>query len=58
MRCTCDEVHEMDALNPSSENCPVHDVEYDDEKSSYYEEWGSTYGSHIIDESSLDAIYS
>lgn len=36
MRCTCDDLHELDPLNPESEYCPVHDAEYASEDS----EWG------------------
>lgn len=53
MRCTCDEIHELDPLNPASEICPLHDVEYDDN-----DEWGSYYGAHIIDEPNPETIYS
>jgi hypothetical protein len=54
MRCTCDQIHELDPLHPETEYCPIHDVDFatDDDVE---DEWGGYYEQlSIIDESDLD----
>lgn len=52
MKCTCDEVHELNPLDPESELCPIHDVDYDDEA----DDWENYWGMNIIDEIDQEMI--